>query len=553
MPSPALRKRSALPLPKLIVPTSSNRLSSRKVRRHSRCASSPSLASSRAVDAVDVDLRDERRARRRRARGQHAGREPGRMAAELHRERDVAHPAEHARRAARAASGISLVVRLGYGRSVLVGREGELRRVTALLDEARRGRSGTLVVVGDPGLGKTALLEEARAAGRPTCGSSAATGVEIGVGASRSRACTSCSARCSTCCPASRRRRRGRWRPRSRSRKASRTRWRSAPGRCRCSSRPPRRRPSWSLLDDAHWLDRASADALAFAARRLIGGADRRAGRVPSRPRPTPFEALPAAGARAARPEDAPPAAGDAQRARSPPADEARVLAAAAGNPLALLELPVELARDLPVSADVARAAAADVLAAGRRAARGRRGSGSCSPPPSPTSATVRRAASAPGSRRRRSPPAEAAGLVRVGAGDVAFRHPVVRSLVYSNAPGDRPRRRAPGSRRRAVPTSRTATAAPGTSPPPPNGADEAVAALLEETAERATARGGHAAAAHVRSSVPRASRRTARTAPGGCTRRREPPFWAGDAAQALASWPRRRCRSQTIRCSTPT
>ena len=76
-----------------------------------------------------------------------------------------------------AASGISLVVSLGYRQSVLVGREGELRRVTALLDEARRGRSATLVLVGDAGVGKTALLEEgSRLAGDMRL--LAATGVE---------------------------------------------------------------------------------------------------------------------------------------------------------------------------------------------------------------------------------------------------------------------------------------------------------------------------------------------------------------------------------------
>src|SRR5262245_4065669 len=43
----------------------------------------------------------------------------------------------------------------------LVGREREAAQVDALLDDARRGESGSLVVRGEPGIGKSALLEYA--------------------------------------------------------------------------------------------------------------------------------------------------------------------------------------------------------------------------------------------------------------------------------------------------------------------------------------------------------------------------------------------------------
>lgn len=46
---------------------------------------------------------------------------------------------------------------------VLAGREHELQRIGALLGDATAGRSGALLVVGEPGVGKTALLEAARA------------------------------------------------------------------------------------------------------------------------------------------------------------------------------------------------------------------------------------------------------------------------------------------------------------------------------------------------------------------------------------------------------
>jgi DNA-binding CsgD family transcriptional regulator len=44
---------------------------------------------------------------------------------------------------------------------VLVGREAELQAIDRLLAAARLGTSGTLVIAGDPGVGKTALVEEA--------------------------------------------------------------------------------------------------------------------------------------------------------------------------------------------------------------------------------------------------------------------------------------------------------------------------------------------------------------------------------------------------------
>src|SRR5215470_14575887 len=44
---------------------------------------------------------------------------------------------------------------------MLLGREHETARIDRLLDDARQGRSGVLVLSGEPGIGKTALLEYA--------------------------------------------------------------------------------------------------------------------------------------------------------------------------------------------------------------------------------------------------------------------------------------------------------------------------------------------------------------------------------------------------------
>jgi AAA ATPase domain len=49
---------------------------------------------------------------------------------------------------------------------VLVGRESEQRRLDQLLAAARSGRRGALVVVGEAGIGKTALLDHACAAAK---------------------------------------------------------------------------------------------------------------------------------------------------------------------------------------------------------------------------------------------------------------------------------------------------------------------------------------------------------------------------------------------------
>jgi predicted ATPase len=45
---------------------------------------------------------------------------------------------------------------------VLYGRDSERARIGALLEAARSSRSCALVVRGEPGIGKTALLEDAR-------------------------------------------------------------------------------------------------------------------------------------------------------------------------------------------------------------------------------------------------------------------------------------------------------------------------------------------------------------------------------------------------------
>ena len=63
---------------------------------------------------------------------------------------------------ARTAVGVSGVGERSYDREVLYGRDSERAEIGALLDEARSSHSGALVISGEPGVGKTALLTDAR-------------------------------------------------------------------------------------------------------------------------------------------------------------------------------------------------------------------------------------------------------------------------------------------------------------------------------------------------------------------------------------------------------
>ena len=85
---------------------------------------------------------------------------------------DVRIWASFGRRVSRRASHPDAAVASGKSLTpgVVVGRESELARLRRLLDEAAAGRCGALLVEGEPGVGKTTLLEAARAlAGGFTC------------------------------------------------------------------------------------------------------------------------------------------------------------------------------------------------------------------------------------------------------------------------------------------------------------------------------------------------------------------------------------------------
>lgn len=262
------------------------------------------------------------------------------------------------------------------------------------------------------------------------------------------------------------------------------------------------RRPLVCIVDDAQWLDAASAHALAFVARRL--GAES-VGLV--------FAVLEPSGERnlAGLPELLVGGLDDSSAQEllgtvlTGPLDERvrdRIVAETRGNPLALLELPrgrtpAELAGGFGLlSAPVVR---------GRIEQSFRERLAPLPPPtrlllliaaaePAGDPVLVWRAAAGLGVGPAAAAPATAAGLVLFGA-QVRFDHPLVRSVVYGAG--------APEERQRVHRALAEATDA-GVDPDrrawhfahAAAGLDEDVAAELERSAGRARARGGLAAGA---------------------------------------------------------
>ena len=303
-------------------------------------------------------------------------------------------------------------------------------------------------------------------------------------------------------------------------------------------------RPVLAVIDDAHWLDSPSAEALAFAARRLY-----REGVVvlfamrsaePSAFDPT---GLPVLEVRGLADGSSREVLADRLGSGVAPAVAGAVVEVAGGNPLALGELPgmlsaPQLAGREPLPEPL-------LAGTGLERAFARR----LVPLPEQTQAALLLAAASPqdhagtiaGALRARGlslaalEPAEQAGLVTIDDGVVRFDHPLLRSVVYQRASGDQ-RRSAPAALAAASDgvTDRRAwhLAAACVGP------DEGVAAALDERrrerrcAERTVHRRTHIRARrrakreHRRPLLPTAERREPRarereTGVGGRARRR--------------------------------
>jgi DNA-binding CsgD family transcriptional regulator/tetratricopeptide (TPR) repeat protein len=381
----------------------------------------------------------------------------------------------------------------------LLGRQRERAVLERLLATARDGHGAVLVMHGEPGIGKTALLEYAVGAGEDFRVARAAgvewemeldyaalqqlcspllefnerlpdpqrdaLGVAFGLGAGQA----------------------------------------SSPFHVGLAvlgllSEASERQPLLCVVDDPQWLDDASARVLAFVARRLL--AERIALAFATRDVGSGLVRFPQLHVEPLGRRDARALLESILVARLDESVLERIIAETGGNPLALLELPrgltpaqlaggFGLPAAMPLSTGIEQSFA-------RRLARlprdVRRLLLLAAAEPVGDPALLRRAAQQLGIQETAALAAESEGLLTLD-GAVMFRHPLVRSAVYGAAePKERREAHcalADATDPRIDPDRRAWHRAQATSAP-----DEGVAAELERSAARAQARGGFAAAA---------------------------------------------------------
>ena len=382
---------------------------------------------------------------------------------------------------------------------MLVGRESECARIDEALERARLGRSVALVLRGDAGIGKTALLEYAveRAHDMEVV---SALGVESETELDFSALLEVCRPMLDHLdeVPAGQA-------------EALRAALGLAPagaadrfmiGAATLSllAAAGEAHPVLVVIDDAHWLDRPSADALRFASRRLEADPvcvlfATREGEEPT------FDAPGIASLRVAGLDRASASSLLPRDGVSPEVAD-RLWHATDGNPLALLELPSILSEGqlagwepledpLPAGASVERAFARRARALPRDAQRALLVAAVST---TDDMATVTEAAAELGAEASALEAAEDAGLVHVRGGRIRFRHPLVRSAVYhAAAPSDRraAHRALTATLRDLQPEQRAWHLAAATLGP-----DEDVASALATAAEHALLRAGYASAA---------------------------------------------------------
>jgi DNA-binding CsgD family transcriptional regulator len=383
----------------------------------------------------------------------------------------------------------------------LVGRAKEQQVLDALLDAARQGLSGALVLRGDPGIGKTALLDYA-AESATDFNVLRVVGIESEVElgfAALDQLCRPMAERFdrlpdpqAAALAVSFGRRSG----------ESPDRFLVGLAVLTLLSDLAEKGPVLCVVDDAQWLDQASAQVLGFVARRLeaesvvfvVGGrtSDER----------RELSGLPVLALGGLSDAHSCELLASALAGRFDKGVQDRIVAEAGGNPLALLELPCSsIPAELAGGFGVPEAATVSgrVEDTFRRRIEGLPVQtqqllllAAAEPVGDPD--LLRAAAGRLGLGADASGPAEAAGLLRV-RGRVTFRHPLVRSAVYGSAAD---------SDRRAVHQAIADVTDPATDPDrrawhravASIGLDEDVALELQRSAERARARGGKAAEA---------------------------------------------------------
>ncbi len=382
---------------------------------------------------------------------------------------------------------------------MLWGRETERARIDRLLDDARSGRSTALVIRGDAGIGKSALVEYAAAAAagmRVLRGVGIESEAELAFGALYALLYPYLD-RLDALPP-----------PQADALRAAfglidasdTSRFLIGAGTLSLLTELAAEGPVLCLIDDAQWLDQGSSDALLFAARRFH--ADAIAVLCAVRDTAVPF---PTPGVEVLRVDALPrTVAGQLLDERAPgltvPGRE-RVLDESAGNPLALMELgvarrnaeragqadPAHYIGPLPLTRRVQDTFVGQIATLPERTrlillvAAADSGAGLHA---------IVRVAHRFGAGEPDLAPAEAADLVVVSTDSLRFRHPLIRAAAYQHAAHHH---RVTVHRAFAEVLSDPADAdrrawhlAAATSGP-----DDAVAAELERSAQRAQHRGG--------------------------------------------------------------
>jgi DNA-binding CsgD family transcriptional regulator len=382
---------------------------------------------------------------------------------------------------------------------VIVGRDGERGRIDRLLADARAGRSGALVVAGEAGMGKTALLDYARSAakdlrvirgvGIDTEAELPFSGLHLLLHPFIDRVDALSGPQATALLAAF-----------GLSEAPVHNRFLIGAATLTLLAELAAERPLLCLVDDVQWLDQASSEALLFAARRLHADpiAMLFAVRETGQPFPTPgIEVLRLAGL----PRDDATALLDRHAPGLTAPVRARVLEESGGNPLGLIELAAAFSAaersgtpdvaqqigPLPVTGrvqDAFRSQIASLPDATRLLLVAAAADGTAD------IHAVLGVAGSLGVSTADLAPAERVNLVALSDDRVAFRHPLIRAAAYQSAPYHQ---------RRAVHLAfaealtgaseadrRAWHLAAATTRP-----DEDVAGELERTAQRAQLRGG--------------------------------------------------------------
>lgn len=259
-------------------------------------------------------------------------------------------------------------------------------------------------------------------------------------------------------------------------------------------------RPLICLIDDAQWLDGASAQTVAFVARRLLAERIVLVLAVRERNDERDFIGLPELTINGLSDADAGRLLDSVVKGPIDPRVRDRIIAEARGNPLALLELPrawttAELADVFELSDPlISRIEQGFVRRLSTLPRDTRRLLVVAAAEPLGDATLLWRAAAVLGLGPNAADAAEAAGLIQFGA-RVRFRHPLVRAAAYRFAPTDMRqdahRALAKATDADADPDRRAWHRAHATRLP-----DEQIAAELELSAARAQSRGGLLAAA---------------------------------------------------------